>query len=260
MRKIFVILSISLSLCAISVQAQSVDSIQTNIVPDTIVHYFGESNEQPSVLPDDTIHGGNHRKNTNSAKRNRSHINSLSTSGIELSSENPIEKVSVTDSVLRKKHSPTVAGCLSIIPGAGQIYNKKYWKLPIVYVSLGISSYFLFDFAHKMTQYKKEFINRRDGNISLLRPEYAIYSDENILASKNTYRRRMEIAIAVTAILYVLNIVDAVVDAHLFFFDISDDLSMRVTPQINQNYYNSLVYQPNQTRFNYGMNLTLNFK
>lgn len=70
----------------------------------------------------------------------------------------------------------------------------------------------------------------------------------------------MEIAIAVTAILYFLNILDAVVDAHLFYFDISDDLSMRLAPQVNQNYMNSLVYQQNKTSFNYGVNLTINFR
>jgi hypothetical protein len=179
--------------------------------------------------------------------------------GIKIKSDNPVEHVSMTDSALRKKHSPTIAGCLSIIPGGGQIYNKKYWKLPIVYGALGISGYFVYYFAHQMVSYKKEFINRRDGNTALLNPKYSIETDANILALKNTYRRRMEIAIGITAVLYVLNIVDAIVDAHLYYFDISDDLSLHVTPQINQNYNNLLVHQHNTT-FNYGVNLTLNFK
>lgn len=256
MKKILVILSIVLSLCAIRVQAQSVDSIHTSATSDTsgvIIQTPSESNDviQANVqnavtdsvpVPTVRLREGNRGK------------------GIKISSDKPAEHVSASDSVLRKKHSPTVAGCLSIIPGGGQIYNKKYWKLPIVYGALGISSYFVYDFAHQMVQYKKEFINRRDGNTALLKPEYEIYTDENILALKNTYRRRMEIAVAVTAILYFLNIVDAVVDAHLYYFDISDDLSMRVTPQVNQNYMNSLAQQQNRTSFNYGVNLTLNFK
>ena len=94
----------------------------------------------------------------------------------------------------------------------------------------------------------------------MLRPEFSMETDANILKSKNTYRRRMEIAIAVTAVLYFLNIVDAVVDAHLYYFDISDDLSMRLTPQIGQNYANLLVPRQSGTSFNYGVNLTLNFK
>ena len=224
------ILSIILSLFALSVQAQSVDTLST----------------QTSAA--DTVQVQHVRMRTNHQ-----------TKGIKISSEKPAEQVAMTDSALRKKHSPTVAGCLSIIPGGGQIYNKKYWKLPIVYGALGISCYFVYDFAHHMVYYKNEFINRRDGNTDLLRPELSMETDANILTEKNTYRRRMEIAVAVTAILYFLNIMDAVVDAHLYYFDISDDLSLHVTPQINQNYYNSLVQQHN-TSFNYGVNLTLNFK
>ena len=239
MKKVFSILTILLSLCAISVQAQSVDSLRVTDTEDSVVVTTSDSlrlqRKPPRVAAADK------------------------TKGIKIKTDNPVENVAMTDSALRKKHNPTIAGCLSIIPGGGQIYNKKYWKLPIVYVALGISGYFVYDFAHQMVSYKKEFINRRDGNTSQLNPKYSIETDANILALKNTYRRRMEIAIAVTAVLYVCNIVDAIVDAHLYYFDISDDLSLRVTPQINQN-YNSSLAQQNNTTFNYGVNLTLNFK
>lgn len=239
MKKLFSILTILLSLCAISVQAQSVDSLKVTIPEDSV-----------TVATTDTSH---------LQQKPQRLVPAGKTKGIKIKTDNPVENVAMTDSALRKKHSPTIAGCLSIIPGGGQIYNKKYWKLPIIYVALGISGYFVYDFAHQMVSYKKEFINRRDGNTALLNPKYSIETDANILALKNTYRRRMEIAIAVTAVLYVINIVDAIVDAHLYYFDISDDLSLRVTPQINQNYYNSLAQQHNTT-FNYGVNLTLNFK
>ena len=239
MKKIFLILTILLSLCAISVQAQSVDSLRVMATEDSI-----------AVTPADTLRLQRKPPRVVSADKAK---------GIKIKSDNPVEHVSMTDSALRKKHSPTIAGCLSIIPGGGQIYNKKYWKLPIVYGALGISGYFVYYFAHQMVSYKKEFINRRDGNTALLNPKYSIETDANILALKNTYRRRMEIAIGITAVLYVLNIVDAIVDAHLYYFDISDDLSLHVTPQINQNYNNLLVHQHNTT-FNYGVNLTLNFK
>lgn len=279
MRKIFVILSFFLSLCAISAQAQSVDSTHTSATTDTTENTPKNSPFVMDANGDNPLESQN--VETDSLKKfDNSPVEDASQSavadsvpsttvrlreghhgkGIKISSDKPVEHVSVSDSVLRKKHSPIIAGCLSIIPGGGQIYNKKYWKLPIVYVALGISGYFVYDFAHQMVQYKNEFINRRDGNTALLKPEYSLYPDENILAMKNTYRRRMEIAIAVTAVLYFLNIVDAVVDAHLYYFDISDDLSMRITPQVNQNCMNSLVHQQNKTSFNYGVNLTLNFK
>lgn len=233
---IFVIL---LSLYGWSLQAQSVDSVYTTTAADTI--------SAPSSSEDTYIQ--TQKVRLRSAKDSK---------GMKISSSKPIETVSMTDSIMRKKHNPTIAGVLSIIPGCGQIYNKKYWKLPIVYGALGISSYFVYDFAHQMVQYKNEFINRRDGHLDKLNPDFSIYTDENILAMRSLYRRRMEITVAVTAILYILNIVDAVVDAHLYFFDISDDLSLRVTPQIEPNSYAASQY--NKNSFNYGVNLTLNFK
>lgn len=135
-----------------------------------------------------------------------------------------------TDSLKVARHSPTTAMLLSIIPGGGQIYNKKYWKLPIIYCALTASSYFIYSSARDMISFRNEFINRRDGNTSALVPDYAIYNDENVLQLKNDYRSNMEIAIGVTAVLYLLNIVDAMVDAHLYYFDISDDLSLQFAP------------------------------
>lgn len=179
--------------------------------------------------------------------------------GIKASTNKPVEDINVPDSVLRKKHNPNVAACLAIIPGAGQIYNKKYWKLPIVYGALGISGYFVYDFAHQMNLFKNEFINRRDGHTEKLNPNYTMYTDENVLAMKNYYRRNMEIAIAVTTVLYCLNILDAYVDAHLYYFDISDDLSMHISPQVNTN-YPGISFNHQKTSLSYGVGLTLNFK
>lgn len=160
-------------------------------------------------------------------------------------------QVSTSDSTKVAKHSPTTAMLLSIVPGGGQIYNKKYWKLPIVYGCLAASSYFIYSSATKMADYRNEFINRRDGNVELLVEEYAQYNDENIIELKNKYRRNMEISIGVTAIFYVLNIIDAMVDAHLYYFDISDDLSLRWSPSVMP----SLAHN----RPSYGMSLQFRF-
>lgn len=167
-----------------------------------------------------------------------------------------LDRQHVSDSVLRKRHNPTIAGCLSIIPGGGQIYNRKYWKLPIVYTILGVSSYLVYNFASQMVSYKNEFICRRDGITDKLNPDYALYTDENVLALRSQYRRYMEIAVAATAALYLLNIVDAVVDAHLFYFDISDDLSMNLYPQIHSSFNNNF----QRPSLQYGMGITLNLK
>ncbi len=137
------------------------------------------------------------------------------------------------DSVKVHKHSPTTAMLLSIIPGGGQIYNKKYWKLPIVYGLIGTSGFFIYYTGHRMVMYRNEYINRHtEGNEAFLNPDLAQYPDENLITLKNTYQRYMEISIGITAILYALNIIDAMVDAHFYDFDISDDLSLRVAPDM----------------------------
>lgn len=159
-----------------------------------------------------------------------------------------------TDSVKPKKvhyHNPKVASCLSIIPGGGQIYNKKWWKLPIVYGGMGVATYFVCDFGKQFVELKKEYKNRINGDVELLLPEYELKTDDQIKGLRDSYRSRMEISIAALSILYLLNIVDACVDAHLFYFDVSDDLSLRVTPQIQSQPYSA---------FTPSVGLTFNFR
>lgn len=239
MKKIISCLLVFFCLSLGSVAAQTIDSTQVANEPDTSQMYnsngYARMKQAPRIVTGEKA------------------------DGIKASTNKPVEDLNVPDSVLRKRHNPNVAACLSLIPGGGQIYNKKYWKLPIVYGALGISGYFVYDFAHQMNMFKNEFINRRDGHTEKLNPNYSMYTDENVLAMKNYYRRNMEIAIAVTAILYCLNILDAYVDAHLYYFDISDNLSMHVSPQINTN-YQKISFNHQRPTFNYGVGLTLNFK
>ena len=104
-----------------------------------------------------------------------------------------VGRVKTQDSVRVSKHSPTAAMLWSIIPGGGQIYNRKYWKVPIVYGLLEGSCYFLTKYASDMVLYRSEFINRRDGHTELLIPGLASSTDENILAmgrAARTYRTR----------------------------------------------------------------------
>ena len=163
-----------------------------------------------------------------------------------------VSRVNAQDSVKVVKHSPTAAILWSIIPGGGQIYNKKYWKVPIIYGLLEVSGYFLTKYASDMMLYRREFINRRDGHTEQLLPGLSDLPDENILALKQTSQRNMEICIAATAIIYTLNFIDAMVDAHLYYFDVSDDLSLYVSPMVLPN--------PINTSPSYGLSLVLNFK
>lgn len=167
----------------------------------------------------------------------------------QVESYDTVSRVSHKDSVKVVRHSPTTAMLCSIIPGGGQIYNKKYWKLPIVYGALGASSYFIWHSAHKVKVYSDEYICRRDGIMTGMNFTLHDISDENLLELVNKQRRNMEIAIGVTAILYVMNFIDAMVDAHLYYFDVSDDLSLLWQPAVMPNYCTN--------GYTFGLNLQL---
>lgn len=150
-------------------------------------------------------------------------------------------------------HSPKLAITLSaLLPGAGQIYNKKWWKVPIIYAGLGITSYLIYDFSVQTTSYQNEYTYRLNKEIEKLNPKYSIYTDENVLALKNYYRRNMEISIAACALIYFLNIIDAAVDAHLFYFDISDELALSWKPYLEVNSTTPSWYK--------GVSLAIHFK
>ena len=130
-----------------------------------------------------------------------------------------------------KVHNPKIAIALSaVLPGAGQVYNRKAWKVPIVYAGLGAATYCVYHFATMTNMYKFEYRYRKNGETDKLDPDLSTLSDETVLSEKNYYRRFMEISIAALAIVYMLNIVDAAVDAHLYYFDISDNLALSVQP------------------------------
>jgi len=140
------------------------------------------------------------------------------------------------DTVRIRKHSPKMASWLALIPGAGQIYNKKYWKLPIVYGGLATTGFLIYYYGDLTSIYRKEYVARVNGNDEDLNPDLAhITSDANILELRNYYRRNMEICVAACAIIYLLSILDASVDAHLFYYDVSDNLALGVKPKIEYN-------------------------
>lgn len=134
-----------------------------------------------------------------------------------------------TDTLKIKKHSPTKATLMSAcLPGLGQFYNKKYWKIPIIYAGAGLIAYFAKSNSDSMKVYKNAYKQRVD-NIAL-DSFHNKYTTDDLLQLKNYYRRNLELTVIVAAGIYALNILDATVDAHLFYFNLSDDLTMKVTP------------------------------
>lgn len=149
------------------------------------------------------------------------------------------------------KHSTKKASIYSaLIPGYGQYYNKKYWKIPIVYSCIGTAFYIGKWNQNKYLIYKEAFQFRTDQDESTIDEFENIYSEANLVTIKNYHRKNRDLAYIICAGLYLLNIIDASVDAHLFNFTINDDVSLNIEPYMMHPSLN----------FNSALSLTLNFK
>jgi len=141
----------------------------------------------------------------------------------------------LTDTSTVTKHSPHKATIYSLaLPGLGQAYNKKYWKIPIIYAGFGFFGYSI-KINHKemkkFTEAYRYIINKETypiDNVYVTR--YPNTSD--LLRGRDFYRRKVELNIIYSAAFYLLNVIDAAVDAHFFDYDISDNLSMSIEPAI----------------------------
>jgi len=124
----------------------------------------------------------------------------------------------------------------AILPGLGQVYNKKYWKVPIVYGILAIP---VSTFSYNSTWYKKTrfaYSARSDAdttNDKLIAPELQPLATASLKLYRNEFRKGMDFSILGLLVLWGLNIADAAVDGHLRTFDISDDLSMQLKPNLS---------------------------
>jgi hypothetical protein len=132
-----------------------------------------------------------------------------------------------------QKHSPRKATLYSaVLPGLGQAYNKKYWKIPIIYGGFGALFYMT---RENTLEYRKflEAYRYEVSDKSTPPPEndyLGRYNEQQLMSGKNLYRRNVEVGYILGGVLYILNIIDASVDAHLFYYDISEDLSMKLEP------------------------------
>ena len=139
---------------------------------------------------------------------------------------------------VKKEHSAKKAGYLSLLPGAGQIYNGKWWKVPIIYAGFGGFGYLAYSNYYEYQSYLHAY-EFKTGDL----PEGATlnahetelankYADNQLQTYKESYRRNFELYGILTVAWYGLNILDACVDGHLYNYDISDDLSISVDPYL----------------------------
>jgi len=148
------------------------------------------------------------------------------------------------DSAGNRTYSPRKAAIYSaILPGLGQVYNRKYWKVPIVYAAVGIPIYTFFDNKrwYNRTKYalavvsSSNFPNNTDSIEAVNSKLQSLVRNgqgPSILNYRNEFRKNMDYSILFTLLFWGLNVVDATVDAHLKGFNVNDNLSMQVKPAI----------------------------
>lgn len=141
----------------------------------------------------------------------------------------------------------------AVLPGLGQAYNKKYWKIPIIYAGMATGVYFYKkqndDYNRFRDAYKRRLAGYKDDEFYGSGNEPMISNDRLINAQKSAQKNK-SVSIIVTVAFYLLNVIDANVDAHLRQYEVREDLSLQ--PNLGLNPFNS---QPQ-----YGMSLTYRFK
>ncbi len=139
----------------------------------------------------------------------------------------------------------------AVLPGLGQAYNGKYWKIPIAYAGLGVGIYFYLDNDKQYDRYRDAYKRRLAGfqDDEFILEGVTRVSTDGLIRAQKFYQRNKEISLLVTAGIYILNIIDANVDAHLQQFNVSEDLSFK--PSVNFDEFSG------KTR--YGMSLNFNF-
>ena len=164
--------------------------------------------------------------------------------------DKPVETVMVQ----AKYHDPKKATLLALIPGAGQAYNHKYWKMPIVYAGFGATVYFAITNGSDYRLYRDAYDYKMGINTHVSQEaieESAKYTEDNLITLRDYYRGNMELSWILTAAWYIIQVIDANVDAHLFYYDVGDELTLQIEPQFNT---------INEFNLGYGNNIGLSLK
>lgn len=156
----------------------------------------------------------------------------------------------------RARHSPKKAGFYALAcPGLGHIYNKKYWKLPIVYGILGGMGFWVGTNIKDLNGYtnalKAQLGDPPDNTAS-----YKGVSDVTQLRSRrDQFKNSMDLSIILTIVVYAIHVGDAVVDAHLFEYDVNEDITISLRPNVSSLSAFNASFAPHA-----GLSFVVNFK
>ncbi len=134
----------------------------------------------------------------------------------------------------------------AVLPGLGQAYTRKYWKVPIVYAALGTGVYFYLDNNKQYNRFRDIYKRRLAGFTD---DEFPDFTEDQLISLQERFRRDQELWLLLTVAGYLLNIVDANVTAHLQQYNVSKDLTFK--PKLNFNEFDA--------RPNYGLSLSYSF-
>lgn len=153
--------------------------------------------------------------------------------------------------------SPGMAAlCSAVVPGLGQFYNAQWYKPPVIYAGAVVIGYFI-DFNLREKRIYEQEIDKRFYNAdeSIRNPDLAKSSYDDLLRLRNYYEQNFELTLIIAGAVYLLNIIDAVVYAHLFDFNVSPNLSMRLEPYAAPNF----VRDGRMSPLDMGFRLCMNF-
>ncbi|MCW3804404.1 DUF5683 domain-containing protein [Plebeiibacterium marinum] len=173
----------------------------------------------------------------------------------QVDSATVVIKKDVDKSVVIKPHSPHKASLYSaVLPGLGQAYNKKYWKIPILYAGFAGIIYAIDFNSSNYSKYRRgyrDYLLQDPNNTSYVKVFQKLIDNKRLTIEeiepggsrsdwvrttlengKDYYERWRNLSYVGFALVYIINIVDATVDAHFKTFDVSDDLSMRIDPVV----------------------------
>ena len=132
----------------------------------------------------------------------------------------------------------------AVLPGLGQAHNKKFWKIPIVYGAIGTGLYFYLDNNKLYKQYRNAYKRRLAGftDDEFYGPgDTPFLSDEALIRAQRTLKRNKELSMLVTVGLYVLNIIEANVDAHLLQYNLDENLALKPFMDFNNPNYTTQI-------------------
>lgn len=157
---------------------------------------------------------------------------------------------SIEPKIIKNKSARKASIYSAVLPGLGQAYNKKYWKIPIIYAGIGGFAYMFYSNHINYMYYRKNLLAVTDDDPNTTN-EISGYDQTGLQAEKLRYKKLRDVGIIGFSLVYIFNIVDANVDAHLKTFDVNDNLSFKIKPVFSSTSNNS---------FGLGLGIKINLK